>query len=745
MSNFNIQFDYRFDTNNWFTTERRNALEAAASIWKNIINDEFTDIPTGTQISVRQPVTEEFISFKTSAPIDDLTIFVGAKDLDGNLGEGGPGAGSGSRYTGSDFQPAVGSITFDTNDNWFFDSTPSTDSDIRWNSYDFIATALHEIGHVLGVGTSRAFDNLVSGQYFIGSKAKIVNAGQAIPLAPGLSHIQDGFIPAGLTTQSLLDPIGEAGQRRLPTRLDLAILADIGYQVVPMAAFSASTYIASNIDLIQAFGNNTGAATQHYTEYGYWEGRSTTSFNAGQYLASNADLIQAFGYNLEAARQHYIQYGYREGRSTTSFNAGQYLASNADLIQAFGYNLDAARQHYIQHGYREGRSTTSFNAGQYLASNADLIQAFGYNLDAARQHYIQYGYKEGRSTTSFNPAQYLASHGDLIQAFGYNLGAVTQHYIQYGYKEGRSTTSFNAGEYIASHADLVKAFGYNLGAATQHYIQYGYKEGRSTTSFNAEQYLSNYKDLQTAFGSNLDAAIKHYVEYGYKERRTDQRLQTLFGVNLNGNLLKIDPLTGNYNVVGDSGFPGLKLLAESPSGFLYSKTQVAVNSNLETSLIELDPLTGKGRKVTNISINSHLTGLAFSSSGQLFATYNTGQYSTGDDYLIEITPSTGAVRTIGNTHLGIVRNIAFSPDGILYAWDMQNGLATIDTNTGSSSFQGIKNTALVSMTFSNNGNILGQVDTMNTSDFYNVDIVTKSMNLIGSGPANLHGVSLEFV
>ncbi|MEM9923609.1 MAG: hypothetical protein AAF915_07655 [Cyanobacteria bacterium P01_D01_bin.50] len=81
---------------------------------------------------------------------------------------------------------------------------------------------------------------------------------------------------------------------------------------------------------------------------------------ADQYLASNGDLIDAFGdlnyeQALDAATIHYIDFGFTEGRGLDNFNEAQYLNSFPDLIAAFGNDLDAATQHYIQFGFEEGR------------------------------------------------------------------------------------------------------------------------------------------------------------------------------------------------------------------------------------------------------------------------------------------------------------------------------------------------------------------------------------------------------
>jgi uncharacterized delta-60 repeat protein len=289
----------------------------------------------------------------------------------------------------------------------------------------------------------------------------------------------------------------------------------------PNETFTPAEYLASNPDLIQAFGLNLAAAGQHYITNGFNEHRATQSFDAAGYLASNPDLIQAFGFNLAAAEQHYVTNGFNEHRATHSFDALEYLVSNPDLIQAFGTNTLAAEQHYITNGFNEHRATHSFNALEYLASNPDLIQAFGTNTLAAEQHYLTNGFNEHRATQSFDAAEYLASNPDLIQAFGFDLTAAEAHYITNGFNEHRATHSFDAVEYLASNPDLIQAFGANTLAAEQHYIQSGFNEGRATLSFNAAQYLANYADLGAAFGNNLAAAEQHYITNGFNEGRTD--------------------------------------------------------------------------------------------------------------------------------------------------------------------------------------------------------------------------------
>jgi hypothetical protein len=160
----------------------------------------------------------------------------------------------------------------------------------------------------------------------------------------------------------------------------------------------ALNYIASNADLISAFGINTSAAITHYQNNGKSEGRSLNSFSASDYLAKYSDLSAAFGNDETLALKHYIQSGFAEGRtasstgsssgsgSTTSsptaltdFEALNYIASHSDLISVFETNTSAASSHYVNSGFAEGRAKDDFDEWGYLASNTDLMGVFGSN------------------------------------------------------------------------------------------------------------------------------------------------------------------------------------------------------------------------------------------------------------------------------------------------------------------------------------------------------------------------------
>ena len=131
--------------------------------------------------------------------------------------------------------------------------------------------------------------------------------------------------------------------------------ADSILQSKELTELESLNYLASYDDLINAFGNDTTAASSHYQSHGHQERRDLDNFDEWGYLASNGDLIGAFGNNTTEAIKHYISYGKSEGRSTNIFNADSYLNNYADLTNAFGNDHTLAKKHYVEHGFNEGR------------------------------------------------------------------------------------------------------------------------------------------------------------------------------------------------------------------------------------------------------------------------------------------------------------------------------------------------------------------------------------------------------
>nr|WP_283254977.1 DUF4214 domain-containing protein [Marivita sp. GX14005] len=209
----------------------------AAAQWETVIDDEFDDLPAGTQFEIRNPTTDRIETVTLSQAVDDLIVFVGARNLAGaTLALAGPDGTDAAgdvydarisddfRGTGAvtDFEPWAGTITFDTSADWSF----SLGNPGRYES-DFVSVAVHEIGHILGVGTSGAFDQWLSGSSFTGPNARAENDGRPIPTTSDGGHVRNGFADDAVS----LDPSLTDGTRVLVSDVDKAILADIGYEI----------------------------------------------------------------------------------------------------------------------------------------------------------------------------------------------------------------------------------------------------------------------------------------------------------------------------------------------------------------------------------------------------------------------------------------------------------------------------------------------------------------------------------
>ncbi len=277
---FDIRFDYRFDTAGFFDNpDARAALEEAARLWESVIDDEFEDVPAGVDFFVSDPVDGSSERVVLDQPIDDLLIFVGASaepfgiaasELEelpeglscgcslchahhegaseteaatvlaraGFSGFGAQGDALNARVTSNfrgqgpatDFEPYAGVAGFNTEINWSFDLESAVSGTI-----DFVTVAVHEIGHVLGIGTAGAWDLLSASGAFTGPNATAANGGSPVPLESDLAHVRAGH--AGNSV--VMDPSISSGQRVPISPIDLGLLADIGYEITGLTAQGA--------------------------------------------------------------------------------------------------------------------------------------------------------------------------------------------------------------------------------------------------------------------------------------------------------------------------------------------------------------------------------------------------------------------------------------------------------------------------------------------------------------------------
>ena len=285
LSALDIQIDYTFDTNNFFNTqEKKNAIEAVADFYGGLLQDNLLRIDssefssTSTWVpSLLDPATGNRITLEDIViPEDTIIVYVGSRDLGGNVrGQGGPnGFANGTRGTAAwidrllgrgqegaehrsseadqrtDIGPWGGTISFDHDSTWNFSLEENRDG------IEFLTVALHEMGHVLGLGPSDAWDNLISSEGTFLGPAATASFGSAPPadgshfLTSLTSPLFGSFgVEHGLSRPVRMLPVNfDSGNNfDVLTDLDLAALVDIGWEVSVPAKLTATALSPSGV------------------------------------------------------------------------------------------------------------------------------------------------------------------------------------------------------------------------------------------------------------------------------------------------------------------------------------------------------------------------------------------------------------------------------------------------------------------------------------------------------------------
>jgi hypothetical protein len=209
-------------------------FQSAAARWQGIITNDLPDINQAVQATDCDPAAT---GFPTVNSIDDLVIFADVVAIDGpggTLGRAGPCA---LRNTGTQLT-AIGTMEFD-----------SADVAALRTANQLQDTILHEMGHVIGIGTLWKLKGLLQGAGAVGecgntpvytganAKAEYAALGKSgnIPVegaadgsGPGTcdSHWRENTFDNELMTGFL-----NAGVTNPLSRMTIASLKDLGYTV----------------------------------------------------------------------------------------------------------------------------------------------------------------------------------------------------------------------------------------------------------------------------------------------------------------------------------------------------------------------------------------------------------------------------------------------------------------------------------------------------------------------------------
>jgi len=278
-----IDTDLFEDTTGFFDDPaRRNLLDAAAAYVTSTLSDHLAAIPASAGFDIWSTVFRD-PSFSGESdrvltdfmfevvPQDTLIVFVSGRTFsnlatlaDADAGRVLPlftandtfidlvesrGQAGALESPRTDYGPWGGSIAFNVARPWSFASleeSPLPGKD------DFFSVAVHEIGHILGIGTAASWGAQIKNNTFEGEDAMAVFGGP-VPVANDAKH----FANSGIVPEPALDPILLPGTRKLLTELDKAALKDIGWEVSP----SAMVFLAADSEPV-----TTGIVVDPVTE-----------------------------------------------------------------------------------------------------------------------------------------------------------------------------------------------------------------------------------------------------------------------------------------------------------------------------------------------------------------------------------------------------------------------------------------------------------------------------------------------
>ncbi|MCL1467457.1 DUF4347 domain-containing protein [Argonema galeatum] len=218
-------------------------------------------------------------------------------------------------------------------------------------------------------------------------------------------------------------------------------------------------------------------------------------FDPTFYLGRNSDVAAAVQSGaFRTPIEHFSKFGFTEGRAPSAMFASDYLTNNQDVADAVTKGVfKGGFEHFIKHGLAEGRDPSSRLAPFdmfYLAENPDVAQAVKQgSFKNGLEHLINFGMLEGRDpqprysvvVETFDPTFYSTNNLDVAEAVQKGLFRNSfEHFVHFGMKENRNPSLlFNNSDYLGQNSDVAPAVTQGLfKSGFEHFMKFGMSEGR---------------------------------------------------------------------------------------------------------------------------------------------------------------------------------------------------------------------------------------------------------------------------
>lgn len=210
--------------------------------------------------------------------------------------------------------------------------------------------------------------------------------------------------------------------------------------------------------------------------------------------------------------------------------------------------------------------------------------------------------------------------------------------------------------------------------------------------------------------------------------------------------IRIDLSTGEYSILNEQG-RAYNSLAQNSSGELFAGWFNGSGENGRVSKLDLE--TGAILQTFDAATPGadSSRGLSFSHSDVLYAAVNRNDSSgspTLDDDLYVFDLANEATALIGSLGFSRVQGLDFSPDGTLYAWDVEEGLLIVNPMTGLAAdvSPAQPGTAEIqSLAFTPDGRLFGA-----RGNLYTIDPNTGAFSQLGTGSGiDLRGIEYVMV